>query len=154
MEANIKELSQYRLEKAKRNLEVVESLIEDGYYDFAVNRAYYAAFDAMRAVNALDGFDSGKHSGVIAHFNQFHVKNGDFKPETSAVIRRASNLREKSDYEDFYQAEKEDAAETFEMIQDFVADVEQFLVGQEESLDKKSSSKQDAETSANPEHRD
>ena len=88
MEANIKELSQYRLEKAKRNLEVVESLIEDGYYDFAVNRAYYAAFDAMRAVNALDGFDSGKHSGVIAHFNQFHVKNGDFKTETSANPER------------------------------------------------------------------
>ena len=32
------------------------------------------ATDAMRAVNALDGFDSSKHSGVIAHFNQMYVK--------------------------------------------------------------------------------
>ena len=32
----------------------------------------------MRAVNALDGFDSSKHSGVIAHFNQNYVKEGIF----------------------------------------------------------------------------
>lgn len=102
-------------------------MIEDEYYDFAVNRAYYAAFDAMRAVNALDGFDSSKHSGVIAHFNQFYVKTGKFKSETSSVIRRASNLREKSDYEDFYQAGKEDAVETFELVKNFVSDVEEFL---------------------------
>lgn len=55
----------------------------------------------MRAVNALDGFDSSKHSGVIAHFNQSYVKTGAFPPSTSAVIRRAAMLREKSDYEDF-----------------------------------------------------
>jgi uncharacterized protein (UPF0332 family) len=34
--------------------------------------------DVMRAVNALDCFDSSKHSGVIAHFNQFYVKTGKF----------------------------------------------------------------------------
>ena len=90
MEASLKELSNYRLEKARRNLAVAENLAESEYYDAAVNRAYYAAFDAMRAVNALDGFDSSKHSGVIAHFNQFYVKEGKFKPETSAVIRRAA----------------------------------------------------------------
>jgi len=127
MEANLRELSNYRLEKARKNLEVAESLIEDEYYDFAINRAYYAAFDAMRAVNALDGFDSSKHSGVIAHFNQYYVKAGKFKPETSAVIRRAANLREKSDYEDFYHAEKEDAIETIAMVKDFVNDVDAFL---------------------------
>jgi len=127
MEAKLKELSNYRLEKARRNLTVAKSLIEDEFYDFAINRAYYAAFDAMRAVNALDGFDSSKHSGVIAHFNQYYVKEGKFKPETSAVIRRAANLREKSDYEDFYQAEREDAVETVELIRNFVDDVDAFL---------------------------
>jgi len=127
MEAKLKELSNYRLEKARRNLIVAKSLIEDEFYDFAINRAYYAAFDAMRAVNALDDFDSNKHSGVIAHFNQYYVKEGKFKPETSAVIRRAANLREKSDYEDFYQAEREDAVETVELIRNFVDDVDAFL---------------------------
>ncbi len=43
-------------------------MYESGEYEVALNRAYYCAFDAMRAINALDGFDSSKHSGVIAHF--------------------------------------------------------------------------------------
>ena len=126
-EGSIKDLSNYRLEKAKKNLAVVTSLLNDGYYDFAANRAYYAAFDAMRAVNSLDGFDSSKHSGAIAHFNQYYVKTGKFKPETSAVIRKAANLREKSDYEDFYEATKEDAEEAYSLVRDFVEDIEHFL---------------------------
>lgn len=76
MEGNIKDLSNYRLDKAEKNLKIARKLYKDKAYGVALNRAYYAAFDAMRAVNALDGFDSSKHSGVIAHFNLNHVKRG------------------------------------------------------------------------------
>lgn len=48
-------------------------MYEAGRYKNALNRAYYSIFHAMRAVNALDGFDISKHSGVIAHFNQNYV---------------------------------------------------------------------------------
>ena len=124
---SIKDLSAYRLEKAKKNLEVVKLLIEDEFYNFAINRSYYAAFDAMRAVNALDGFDSSKHSGVIAHFNQNYIKTGHFDAETSKIIKKASTLREKSDYEDFFEATKEEAEETFESVKEFIETVETFL---------------------------
>ena len=55
-------------------------------YSSAVNRAYYAIFHALRAVTALDGFDSGKHSGVIAYFNRNYVKNGIFNKRISKNI--------------------------------------------------------------------
>ena len=61
MEECIKTLSKYRYEKACKNLEIAQFLYEGESYGVAQNRAYYAAFDAMRAVNALDGFDSSKH---------------------------------------------------------------------------------------------
>ena len=127
MDPKLKELSDCRLQKARQNLEVVEALIRDGYYNFAVNRSYYAAFDAMRAVNALDCFDSSKHSGVIAHFNQFYVKTGKFNAETSTIIKKASALREKSDYEDFFEASEIDAMDTFLLVKHFLIEVEQFL---------------------------
>ena len=82
----------------------------------------------MRAVNAIDGFDSSKHSGVIAHFNQYYVKTGIFPPETSTVIRKASNLREKSDYEDFFEASESDALSTYGIVSGFIRDVESFLL--------------------------
>lgn len=127
MEGTIKELSEYRLDKSFGNLDLARSLYKNGTYSFALNRAYYAAFDAIRAVNALDDFDSGKHSGVIAHFNQFHVKTGDFDTSFSSVIRRAARLREKSDYEDFFEPEKDDVEKTILEVEKFIEAVKRFL---------------------------
>ena len=87
MAGSLSDLSRYRFEKAKEQIQVARNLLEDGSYSVSLNRSYYAIFHAIRAVNALDDFDSSKHSGVIAHFNQYHVKTGEFDRETSKIIR-------------------------------------------------------------------
>ena len=73
----------------------------------------------MRAVNVLDQFDSSKHSGVIAHFNQYHVKNGDFEKIASKIIQNAMEMREHADYEDFFVASKNDAEEQISKAEQF-----------------------------------
>lgn len=127
MEGNVKFLAKYRLEKAEKNMDIAKGLYKSEAYGVSLNRAYYAAFDAMRAVNALDGFDSSKHSGVISHFNQNHVKTGDFESETSSVIKRASMMREKSDYEDFYEPVKEDVERIITEVSSFLVAVREYL---------------------------
>lgn len=62
-------------------------MLDTGKFKLALNRSYYAVFHAMRSVNALDKFDSSKHSGVIAHFNQYHVKEGHFPKDASKIIK-------------------------------------------------------------------
>lgn len=84
-------------------------------------------FHAIRAVNALDGFDSSKHSGVIAHFNQEYVKTGVFEKGASKIIRNASELREQADYEDFYEATQEEASDVFMQASQFISEVERYL---------------------------
>lgn len=111
MAGSLKDLSQYRIKRSKEELDNARAMLEDGRYKLALNRSYYAIFYAMRAVNVLDEFDSSKHSGVIAHFNQYHVKIGDFPKETSKIIRNASEMREHADYEDFFIASKQEAEE-------------------------------------------
>ncbi|MFV0344248.1 MAG: hypothetical protein ACK5JH_15400 [Anaerocolumna sp.] len=54
----------------------------------------------------MSGYDSSKHSGIIAYFNQNLVKSGAFDKEASKIVKKASFLREKSDYEDFYIASR------------------------------------------------
>lgn len=78
-------------------------------------------------MNALDGFDSSKHSGVITHFNQQYVKTGVFKKEASKIIRVASELREQADYEDFYSATKEEAASVLNSARSIIDMVSKFL---------------------------
>ena len=119
MAGSIKDLSRYRYERSSEELENAKAMLETGKYKLALNRSYYSIFHGMRAVNVLDEFDSSKHSGVIAHFNQYHVKTGDFSKEASKIIRTSSEMREHADYEDFFVSSRQDAEEQVQKAQTF-----------------------------------
>lgn len=119
MAGSIKDLSRYRYERSSEELENAKAMLKTGKYKLALNRSYYSIFHGMRAVNVLDEFDSSKHSGVIAHFNQYHVKTGDFSKEASKIIRTSSEMREHADYEDFFVASRQDAEEQVQKAQTF-----------------------------------
>lgn len=70
MAGSIMDLVRYRYERASEELENAKEMLNTGKFKMALNRAYYSIFHGMRTVNILDEFDSSKHSGVIAHFNQ------------------------------------------------------------------------------------
>ena len=127
MENSMIELSKYRFESSKEDLFDAKLMYENGRYKNALNRGYYAIFHAIRAVNALDGFDSSKHSGVIAHFNQEYVKTGIFSKEISKIIKEASENREKADYLDFYVASKEEAQKQLVRAEKAIELVQQYL---------------------------
>lgn len=71
MESSIEVLSKYRLERAEEMLDASRENLNIGQYRTSLNRSYYAVFHAMRAVNIRNGYDSSKHSGVIAYFNKY-----------------------------------------------------------------------------------
>ncbi len=127
MQPDVKALSQYRMNRAKEDLEAAVSNHEAGFYKVAINRSYYAIFHAIRAVNILDGFDASKHSSVIAHFNQFYVHEGKFDRNTYKLIDSAYRIREKCDYSDFFMASKEDSENQIFNAREFIARVEKFL---------------------------
>ena len=78
MEGSVIDLSKYRFESAKEDLETARSRIKDGKFKASVNRSQYAIFHSLRAVTALAQYDSSKHSGVIAFFNRTYVKEKIF----------------------------------------------------------------------------
>ncbi len=111
MEGSVIDLSKYRYGQAEEALCDAEALLEASSLKSSVNRSYYAIFHCIRAVTALDEFDSSKHSGVIAYFNKEYVKTGIFEKEISKILDSAFRLREKADYEDFYLVSCESASE-------------------------------------------
>lgn len=128
MESSMRELSKYRFETCQEDLYDAKLMLENGRYKNALNRGYYAIFHAIRAVNALDGFDSSKHSGVIAHFNKEYVKNEVFPKEVSRIIREASENREKADYLDFFIASKDEAEKQVNRAIKFIEYIEAYLI--------------------------
>ena len=127
MAGSLTVLSAHRFKRAKEELQTAELLLRNADFRSSINRSYYSIFHAIRAVIALDGFDSSKHSGVISHFNQEYVKTGLFEKEVSKIIRNASELREQADYEDFYEASQEEAVDVFEQATRFISVVEVYL---------------------------
>lgn len=127
MEGSIKDLARIRLERAEEMLTAAKKNFEQDELKTALNRSYYAIFHAIRSVNVLDGFDSSKHSGVIAHFNECTLKTKRMDPKFSETIKKASYCREKSDYDDFYVVSRAETEEQIMNAQVFVSAVKAFL---------------------------
>lgn len=114
MEGSLIELSEYRFHRACEVLNDAKLLFREKSYKSSVNRSYYAIFHGLRAITALDGFDSSKHSGVISYFNKNYVKEGIFDKTVSKKLDTAFRLREKADYQDFVIVSREMAEDQLE----------------------------------------
>lgn len=131
MESSLKELAGYRMEREKEMLSAAEDNLKIGQYKTSLNRSYYAIFHAMRAMNILKGFDSSKHSGVIAYFNKEYIKEGIMDRELSVIIKSSSFLREKSDYDDFFIVGRTETENQLASAKVFLEAVEKYLTEQE-----------------------
>lgn len=101
------DLSKTRLLIAKERLAFAEEILKLGDYKTVANRSYYAVFAAMRAVLALQGFDSKKHSGIIAEFRRNTSNPACCRKNCRPSLRRWVEIRQGSDYDDFYLISKE-----------------------------------------------
>ncbi len=131
MERSVKDLAKYRYECSLEALEDARVLYAAGRYKNVLNRSYYSIFYALRSVCALDGFDSSKHSGVIAYFNRNYVKTGIFPREASKLIKLVSEKRESADYLDFYVVSAKDAKMQMEHAEQFGSLVRAYLESRE-----------------------
>ena len=119
MHDNRRDLMQYRLDMAEERLESAKLLLDHGSYKDSIGRSYYAIFTAVRALLALDGVDFSKHAGVIAYFQREYIKTGIFEKKYSKYISQAFQIRNNTDYADFYIVSREDAVEQYERAHEF-----------------------------------
>jgi uncharacterized protein (UPF0332 family) len=119
----VKDLALYRLKVAEERLNAAQILFERRMYADTVSRAYYAIFQAARAALALKRLDSRKHSGIISLFNQQFVKTNILPKDHGKILKRTRDLREASDYDDFYLVSREEAQVAIEDACKFISDL-------------------------------
>lgn len=120
MPDNRKELMKYRLEMAEERLHSSKVLLEAGSYKDSIGRSYYAMFTAVRALLAMEGQDFSKHAGVIAYFQKEFVKTGKVDRKYSKYISQAFQIRNNTDYADFFIVSAQDAKEQYEKAKEFL----------------------------------
>lgn len=122
-----KELALYRLSVAKEDLGDAEQNFKEKRYRTANNRAYYAIFHAISACLALEFKAFKSHAQVIGNFNKDFVHSGKFPEEIGRQITHAQEVRNVSDYTDFYILSIADAEKQLETARQVVALVETYL---------------------------
>ncbi|MHB1653439.1 MAG: HEPN domain-containing protein [Desulfitobacteriaceae bacterium] len=120
-------LSEWRMEKARKIFTEGEQLLEHGSYLGAVNRFYFAIFNAARALLATRDMDSAKHSGVISLFNREFVKVGIISKETSKALTALFDLRSRADYDDFVEFTQNETEKIRDRVQLAVNEISSFL---------------------------
>ena len=117
------DLCNYRIDQAKETINVAKLCFENGHYKDAINRAYYAAFYAVKAVLALDNIDFKRHKDVAATFNHNYIASGMYEKEIGRLLSRLQKKRENSDYDDFYIASKEEAEDQIKFAEQIVMSI-------------------------------
>ena len=92
----------YRMRSAIETLGVSALCLESQHYKDSINRSYYAAFYAVKAVLALEEVDFKRHKDAVAYFNKTYVATDIFPREIGKKLGRLKQERETSDYDDFY----------------------------------------------------
>lgn len=102
-------------------------MLQSKDWDDSIGRSYYAIFTAARALLALKGLDSKKHSGVMALFNQHFIKNGPLDKEAYQILVEAMANRERADYGDYVSFGDEDALSQLNKAKSFLKKVEEVI---------------------------
>ena len=119
------------LSQARRALESAALNLEHGYYDTAVNRAYYAIFYAANSVLLTKGIIRSKHAGVISAFREHFVKLGLIESEYSDLYGDAMDARIDSDYDISFESDGTTAQGRLQDARRFVDRVATYLLENE-----------------------
>ena len=82
-----------------------------------------------RALLALDGFDSKKHSTIIGYFNQHYVATGKVAVVYNKFLANAFQIRNETDYNDFYVVSRNEAKKQLDNAIEFTEFMAQYIQG-------------------------
>lgn len=85
--------------KAISAAEAARDNLDAGHADDAVNRAYYAMYNAARAFLASQGRDiAGSHGAIVRDFGRYAVLGGVVGADLGRLLNRAQEARSVADY--------------------------------------------------------
>ena len=115
-------LAQARLERANELLDEAQTLLDSDKYKSANNRAFYAIEKSMKALLASKEIEADSHNGCLRQFNVHFIKDeiGGFNQGDYKRVANAQRIRNNSDYDDFYIANKQECANQVETAREFL----------------------------------
>lgn len=122
-------LAKVRMERAKELVAESKELLGREAYKSANNRAFYAIEKSVKALLATKELEVTTHNGSLKQFNYLFIFKGDgtFTAEDYQKIAGAEQIRNASDYDDFYVASKDETRQQVENANYLVSKIEDYI---------------------------
>lgn len=113
--------------RASDCLRQAKIMLREQEYTGVCNRAYYAYFDAVRALLATLDITTRSHSAVQNLFSLHFVKQGVFDKEDVKALSKLFNMRQDSDYDAEPTIDAEEASYAVDVTTEFLLQTEAYL---------------------------
>lgn len=121
------ELINYRMSRVDETLEEVEFLVDNGLYNTAVNRLYYACFYAVTSLLVKHEIKAHRHAGVRQMFGLHFVRKGIIDKKLARFYTDLYDKRQTSDYDDFIDFAKEDVLTLIPTAKELISEIRKLL---------------------------
>lgn len=85
-------------------------------WSMCANRMYYALVNAFRALLLQDQHPCHKHNGIKSLVGRYYVVTGELTDQEGKLYSQMETMREKADYDCYFNAEEQDIIEKFDAV--------------------------------------
>ena len=117
----------YRIETAHKTLDEVQTHIDNGFYNTAVNRMYYACYYITSALLIANKLTSKSHDGVRLLFSLHFVKTGLVSRKFGRFYSTLFDERSSGDYDDLFDHDLSTCEELYPQAKEFVETIESLI---------------------------
>jgi len=121
------DLINYRISRAKETFDDVKILVNNERWNSAINRLYYSAYYAVTALLMKYDLKPITHNGVKMAFSEHFIKNDKISKEYGKLYSQLFTWRQKGDYDDLYDFDKDKVLPYIEQVKNFIEIIENML---------------------------
>lgn len=123
-----KALIHYRIEKAYKVLQEARDNAQLGHWNLTGNRLYYSVFHMCQALLLSEGDVTRRHAGMIHKIGLDFITTGKLDSKYGRLISRLYELRQSGDYDDKFDATKEEIEPYFKRVEEVLKVLEKLTL--------------------------
>ncbi len=124
MKGTKKDLIKYRLLRARDTFEDAQILSERNKWNSAINRLYYSAYYAVMALLLDSDLNPTTHNGAKSNFSEYFILTNKVPKELGKMYSQLFTWRQKGDYDDMFDFDKEKVLPYFKPVNDLIELIE------------------------------
>ena len=121
------DLINYRIARAKDTYDDALILSEKEKWNSTINRLYYATYYAVIALLLDSDLKPTTHNGAKSNFSEYFIKTGKVDSKYGKMYSQLFTWRQKGDYDDLFDFDKDKVMPYFEPVDDFIILIENMV---------------------------